>query len=111
MTPKKPQLGKTIAPAGAPAAPTDEARGGALDRYDLIRAAQQGPGGQPVQRPIMPVNDAPVAPAAPVPLPGTPFRNGTVPPPLSWPEPLPARPAPAPEPTRPDLPPQIDPRQ
>jgi general secretion pathway protein D len=83
----------------------------ALDRYDLIRAAQQGPGGQPVQRPIMPVNDAPVAPAAPVPLPGTPFRNGTVPPPLSWPEPLPARPAPAPEPTRPDLPPQIDPRQ
>ena len=67
----------------------------------------------------MPLNDAPIAPPAPVPTPGTPFRNGTVPPPLSWPEPLPvpgsapapARQAPPPEPTRPDLPPQIDPRQ
>ena len=35
MTPRKPQLGKTIAQAGASAAGADEARGGALDRYDL----------------------------------------------------------------------------
>jgi general secretion pathway protein D len=60
-----------------------------MDRYDLIRAAQQGVG-QPRQSVIMPINDAPVAPVAPLPAPGTPFRNGTVPPPLSWPEPLPA---------------------
>jgi hypothetical protein len=45
----------------------------------------------------MPINDAPVAPPPPVPVPGTPFRGGTVPPPLSWPETLPVRPgAPAP---------------
>ena len=56
-----------------------------MDRYDLIRAAQQGVG-QPRQSVIMPINDAPVAPPAPMPAPGTPFRDGTVPPPLSWPE-------------------------
>ncbi len=60
-----------------------------MDRYDLIRAAQQGVG-QPRQSVIMPINDAPVAPPPPPQTPGTPFRNGTVPPPLSWPEPLPA---------------------
>ena len=65
-----------------------------MDRYDLIRAAQQGVG-QPPQRVIMPINDAPVAPAAPQ-NPGVPFRNGSVPPPLSWPEPRPAAPASAP---------------
>jgi general secretion pathway protein D len=59
-----------------------------VDRYDLIRAAQKGVG-QPRQSVIMPINDAPVAPKAPTPVPGTPFRNGSVPPPLSWPEPLP----------------------
>ena len=57
-----------------------------VDRYDLIRAAQQGVG-QPVQRVIMPINDAPVAPSAPAPP--APLGNGTVPPPLSWPEPRP----------------------
>jgi general secretion pathway protein D len=62
-----------------------------MDRYDLIRAAQQG-AGQPRPSIVMPINDAPVAPAPPTPIPGTPFRNGTVPPPLSWPEPVPARP-------------------
>ncbi|MGL6112759.1 MAG: type II secretion system secretin GspD [Rubrivivax sp.] len=62
-----------------------------MDRYDLIRAAQQGVG-QPRQSVIMPINDAPVAPVAPLPTPGTPFRNGTVPPPLSWPDPMPAPP-------------------
>jgi general secretion pathway protein D len=66
-----------------------------IDRYDLIRAAQQGVG-QPRQSVIMPINDAPVAPPAPSSAPGTPFRNGVVPPPLSWPDPLPARPGPAP---------------
>ena len=62
-----------------------------MDRYDLIRAAQQSVG-QPRQSIIMPINEAPVAPAAPLPTPGTPFRNGTVPPPLSWPDPLQPRP-------------------
>jgi general secretion pathway protein D len=75
-----------------------------MDRYDLIRAAQQGVG-QPRQSAIMPINDAPVAPSPPLQTPGTPFRNGTVPPPLSWPEPLssPASPAKAPaaEPPKP----------
>jgi general secretion pathway protein D len=86
-----------------------------MDRYDLIRAAQQGPG-QPTQRPIMPINSAPVAPPPPVPVPGTPFRNGSVPPPLSWPEPTGAAgsasaPAGVPPPaaTQPDLPPQVSP--
>jgi len=67
-----------------------------MDRYDLIRAAQQGVG-QPRQSVIMPINDAPVAPAATAP--GTPLRNGNVPPPLSWPEPVaPRGPVPAPAP-------------
>ncbi len=103
----------------------DDSNALSMDRYDLIRAAQQGPG-QPIQRPIMPINGAPIAPPPPVPVPGSPFRNGTVPPPLSWPEPLPAAggasappgqpqqppptpPAPPPQPAKPDLPPQIDP--
>jgi len=78
-----------------------------IDRYDLIRAAQQGVG-QPRQSAVMPINDAPVAPPPPTPLPGSPFRNGVVPPPLSWPDPLPPRPglappvsAPPPEPAAP----------
>jgi general secretion pathway protein D len=96
----------------------DESNALSLDRYDLIRAAQQGLG-QPVQRPIVPINEAPVAPPPPVPGQGAPLRDGKVPPPLSWPGPLPApgsasapaaQPPPAaPPPTQPDLPPQIDP--
>jgi general secretion pathway protein D len=62
-----------------------------MDRYDLIRSAQQGVG-QPRQSLIMPINNAPVAPVAPTLTPGSPFRNGTVPPPLSWPETVPAAP-------------------
>jgi len=68
----------------------EESNALSMDRYDLIRAAQQGVG-QPRQSVIMPINDAPVAPAAPVQAPGPALRNG-VPPPLSWPETLPARP-------------------
>ena len=64
-----------------------------LDRYDLIRSAQQGVG-QPRQSIVMPINSAPVAPPAPTPTPGSPFRNGAVPPPLSWPE-APPPPTPA----------------
>ena len=75
-----------------------------MDRYDLIRAAQQGVG-QPRQSVIMPINDAPVAPLPPVPTPGTPFRNGTVPPPLSWPEATPPRPAASAPAAAPPLPP------
>jgi general secretion pathway protein D len=72
----------------------EDANALSMDRYDLIRAAQQIQG-QPRQSVVMPINDAPVAPVAPVPVPGTPFRNGTVPPPLSWPEPTPpSRPSP-----------------
>ncbi len=65
-----------------------------LDRYDLIRAAQQGVG-QPRQSLIMPINDAPIAPPVPT-QPAAPLGSGPVPPPLSWPEPLPARPTPTP---------------
>jgi len=76
-----------------------------MDRYDLIRAAQQGVG-QPRQSVIMPINEAPVVPAAPVG--GPTLRSGNVPPPLSWPEPLPARgpaaPQPAPLPSAPAAP-------
>ena len=71
--------------------------------YDLIRAAQQGVG-QPRPSVIMPISDAPVVPPAPVPTPGSPLSSGAVPPPLSWPEPLPARPgasAPAAAPPQP----------
>jgi general secretion pathway protein D len=64
-----------------------------LDRYDLIRSAQQGVG-QPRQSIVMPINSAPVAPPAPPSAPGSPFRNGAVPPPLSWPE-APPPPTPA----------------
>jgi general secretion pathway protein D len=78
-----------------------------MDRYDLIRAAQQGVG-QPRQSVIMPINDAPVAPPPPTPTPGTPFRNGSVPPPLAWPESLPARPASAAAPAG-AAPPPIEP--
>ena len=62
-----------------------------MDRYDLIRSAQQGMG-QPPPRVLVPINDAPVVPTAPPQNPGSPFRGGTVPPPLSWPETLPTRP-------------------
>jgi general secretion pathway protein D len=75
-----------------------------MDRYDLIRSAQQGVG-QPPQRVLVPINDAPLVPAAPPQSPGSPFRNGTVPPPLSWPEPLPSRPAASAPVTAPPLPP------
>ncbi len=73
-----------------------------MSRYDLIRATQQGVG-QPPQRMIMPINDAPVAPGVPPSAPASPLRSGTVPPPLSWPDPQPAAPvAPAAsEPARP----------
>ena len=66
-----------------------------MDRYDLIRAAQQGVG-QPRQSVIMPINEAPVVPAAPAS--GPTLRSGNVPPPLSWPEPLPPRGPGAPQP-------------
>jgi general secretion pathway protein D len=72
-----------------------------MDRYDLIRAAQQTVG-QPRQSVIMPINDAPVAPVAP-PNGGT-LRGGNVPPPLSWPDPLPARGPGAPVPAAPAAP-------
>ena len=72
-----------------------------MDRYDLIRAAQQTVG-QPRQSVIMPINDAPVAPVAP-PIGGT-LRGGNVPPPLSWPDPLPARGPGAPVPAAPAAP-------
>ena len=49
-----------------------------MDRYDLIRAAQQSVG-QPVQRAIMPINDAPLAPPAPPQGPGSP-----IPAPICW---------------------------
>jgi general secretion pathway protein D len=75
-----------------------------IDRYDLIRSAQQG-AGQPRQSVIMPINDAPVVPTAPPQGPGSPFRNGTVPPPLSWPEPMPARPGASAPAAAPPLPP------
>jgi general secretion pathway protein D len=61
-----------------------------VDRYDLIRAVQQG-AGQPRPSMVMPFNDAPVAP--PAPARPQPLAPGAVPPPLSWPEPLPPRPA------------------
>ena len=81
----------------------DELNALSVDRYDLIRAAQQGVG-QPRPSVIMPISDAPVVPPAPVPTPGSPLSSGAVPPPLSWPEPLPARPgasAPAAAPPQP----------
>ena len=70
-----------------------------MDRYDLIRARSRASGSRG-RASIMPINDAPVAPAAPAPTPGTPLRNGTVPPPLSWPEPLPATVGATPRPSR-----------
>jgi general secretion pathway protein D len=73
-----------------------------MDRYDLIRAAQQGVG-QPRQSVVQTINDAPVAPAAP--FTGTTLRSGNVPPPLSWPEPLPPRGPAAPGPAAPAAPP------
>ena len=64
-----------------------------MDRYDLIRAQQQT-SGQPRQSYIMPINEAPVVPPQPAPpQPGAPaLLNRPVPPPLSWPEPVPAKP-------------------
>jgi general secretion pathway protein D len=74
-----------------------------MDRYDLIRAAQQGVG-QPRQSVVMPINDAPVAPSAP--FSGTTLQGGNMPPPpLSWPEPLPPRGRAAPAPAAPAVPP------
>jgi general secretion pathway protein D len=94
----------------------DDSNALTMDRYDLIRAAQQGPG-QPPVRPLLPINDAPVAPPMPAASAGSPFRDGKAPPPLSWPEPLPAA-ASAPTaassrqpeaPTSDNLPPQVNP--
>jgi len=71
----------------------DELSALSVDRYDLIRAAQQGPG-QPRQSVIMPINEAPVAAPVPGSTPGSSLRPGAVPPPLSLMPPGP-RPAPA----------------
>jgi general secretion pathway protein D len=68
-----------------------------MDRYDLIRSQQQT-AGQPPQSIIMPVNGAPISPPMPPQEPGSPFRNGTVPPMLSLPE--------TPTPTSESTPPQ-----
>jgi len=66
----------------------DESNALSMDRYDLIRAQQQT-SGQPRQSAVMPLNDAPVVPPLTLPPPGSPLRGGQVPPPLSWPAPLP----------------------
>ncbi len=72
-----------------------------MDRYDLIRAVQQN-SGQPRQSLVTPINGAPIAPPLPPQEPGSPFRNGTVPPMLSLPDPqAPAPTSPTPESTPP----------
>ena len=53
-----------------------------MDRYDLMRATQQT-AGQPRQSAVMPINDAPVTAPLPAPEPGSPFKGGNVPAPLS----------------------------
>ena len=53
-----------------------------MDRYDLMRATQQT-AGQPRQSIVMPINDAPVTAPLPAPEPGSPFKGGSVPAPLS----------------------------
>jgi general secretion pathway protein D len=56
-----------------------------IDRYDLIRAQQQGVG-QPRQSVIMPVNGAPVAPPLAPAEAGSPLKRGTAPPMLMLPD-------------------------
>ncbi|HMN76238.1 MAG TPA: type II secretion system secretin GspD [Burkholderiaceae bacterium] len=53
-----------------------------MDRYDLMRATQQT-AGQPRQSVVMPINEAPVTAPLPAPEPGSPFKSGNVPAPLS----------------------------
>ena len=53
-----------------------------MDRYDLMRTTQQT-AGQPRQSIVMPINDAPVTAPLPAPEPGSPFKGGNVPAPLS----------------------------
>jgi len=53
-----------------------------MDRYDLMRATQQT-AGQPRQSVVMPINEAPVTAPLPAPEPGSPFKGGNVPAPLS----------------------------
>ena len=57
-----------------------------MDRYDLIRAAQQGVGPAAAERDHADQRCAGGADGAAAQTPGTPFRNGEVPRPLSWPE-------------------------
>ncbi len=88
-----------------------------IDRYDLMRSAQQALG-QPRQSVVVPINDAPQAPPAPQPpppgAPALPLRDGNVPPPLSWPAapaaPPPAAPAAASAPTAATEPPPAEAR-
>jgi general secretion pathway protein D len=71
----------------------EEASALTMDRYEQIRALQQG-AGQPRQSAIMPINAAPVVPPPPTgPVPGQPALGGPVPAPLYLP-PVPASPAP-----------------
>jgi general secretion pathway protein D len=71
----------------------EEASALTMDRYEQIRALQQG-AGQPRQSAIMPINTAPVVPPPPTgPVPGQPALGGPVPAPLYLP-PAPASPAP-----------------
>ena len=60
-----------------------------MDRYDLMRSTQQT-AGQPRQSIVMPINDAPITAPLPAPEPGSPFKGGNVPAPLSM-ESLPPR--------------------
>ncbi len=53
-----------------------------MDRYDLMRATQQT-AGQPRQSVVQPINEAPVTAPLPAPEPGSPFKGGNVPAPLS----------------------------
>jgi hypothetical protein len=75
-----------------------------MDRYDLIRSQQQTTG-QPRQSVIMPINDAPIAPALPTQAPGSPLQRGAVPPPLALQPPPVAASAPVAPPPAPPGPP------
>ncbi|MEO8124381.1 MAG: type II secretion system secretin GspD [Burkholderiales bacterium] len=60
-----------------------------MDRYDLMRSTQQT-AGQPRQSIVMPINEAPITAPMPTLQPGSPFKDGNVPAPLSM-ESLPPR--------------------
>jgi general secretion pathway protein D len=71
----------------------DDSNALSIDRYEQIRAQQQGVG-QPPERVLMP-NGAPIVPPFPVQEPGSPLRRGQVPAPLSLPDGVPMPPSPA----------------